>query len=238
MRVITTHQNADFDGLASIMAAHKLYPDAVMVFSGSQERSVRDYIAQNLIYEGDFERAKNINMGEVSTLILVDTHSAERIGPFKECLTNPGLQIHIYDHHYVSGGSLHGDVEVIEDVGSTTTLLTKLIRDKNISITPAEATLFALGIYEDTGSLTHLTTTPDDLIMAAWLLQNGAKLDHVAQYITHELTSVQIAILHELIKDAKQYVINNVPVVVVTHSHDGYIDDFSLIVKRFMFQPG
>ena len=234
MRVITTHQNADFDGLASIMAAHKLYPDAVMVFSGSQERSVRDYIAQNLIYEGDFERAKNINMGEVSTLILVDTHSAERIGPFKECLTNPGLQIHIYDHHYVSGGSLHGDVEVIEDVGSTTTLLTKLIRDKNISITPAEATLFALGIYEDTGSLTHLTTTPDDLIMAAWLPHNGAKLDHVAQYITHELTSVQIAILHELIKDAKQYVINNVPVVVVTHSHDGYIDDFSLIVKRFM----
>jgi len=34
-----------------------------------------------------------------------------------------------------------------------------------------EATILGLGIYEDTGSLTHLTTTPDDLIAAAWLLE-------------------------------------------------------------------
>jgi len=234
MQIITTHQNADFDGLASMIAAQKLYPDAIMAFSGSQERSVRDFIAQNLIYEESFERAKDIRVQDITTLILVDTHSEERIGLFKDCLANPGLQLHIYDHHYVSGGNLHGNVEVIEDVGSTTTLLTRLIQAQDIEISPEEATLFALGIYEDTGSLTHLTTTPDDLRMAAWLLEKGAKLDHVAQYITHELTSVQIAILHELIKDAKEYVIHDIPVVVVTHSHEGYIDDFSLIVKRFM----
>ncbi len=234
MRVITTHQNADFDGLASMIAAHKLYPDAVMAFSGSQERSVRDFIAQNLLFEDSFERARDIRMQDVTTLILVDTHNDERIGSFRECLDNPGLEIHIYDHHFVSGGNLQGHIEVIEDVGSTTTLLIKQIRDRNIDISPDEATLFALGIYEDTGSLTHLTTTPQDLIMAAWLLEKGAKLEQVAQFISHELTSVQIAILHELIKDAKEYVIHDVPVVVVTHSYDNYIDDFSLIVKRFM----
>jgi tRNA nucleotidyltransferase (CCA-adding enzyme) len=45
MDVITTHTNADFDALASMLAAKKLYPDATLVFSGSQERSLRDFLS-------------------------------------------------------------------------------------------------------------------------------------------------------------------------------------------------
>ena len=44
MQVITTHLNADFDCLASMVAAHKLYPTARLVFSGSAERAVQDYL--------------------------------------------------------------------------------------------------------------------------------------------------------------------------------------------------
>ena len=39
--VITTHINADFDALASMIAANKLYPRAAIVFPGAQEREVR-----------------------------------------------------------------------------------------------------------------------------------------------------------------------------------------------------
>jgi tRNA nucleotidyltransferase (CCA-adding enzyme) len=42
MQVITTHLNADFDCLASMVAAKKLYPEARMVFSGSAEKMVQD----------------------------------------------------------------------------------------------------------------------------------------------------------------------------------------------------
>lgn len=41
LTVITTHINADFDAFASMLAAQKLYPDALMVFPGSQEKSLR-----------------------------------------------------------------------------------------------------------------------------------------------------------------------------------------------------
>ena len=44
MDVITSHINADFDSLASALAAKKLYPDAVIVFPGSMEKKVRDFI--------------------------------------------------------------------------------------------------------------------------------------------------------------------------------------------------
>ena len=86
MRLITTHINADFDGLAAMVAAQKIYPDAVMAFSGSQEKNVRDFIAQSLLYAYDFAKIKDIDLQAVDTLILVDTRSSERIGPFKECL--------------------------------------------------------------------------------------------------------------------------------------------------------
>ncbi len=36
MKVITSHHNADFDSLSSMVAAKKLYPDALLVFPGSQ----------------------------------------------------------------------------------------------------------------------------------------------------------------------------------------------------------
>lgn len=234
MRVITTHHNADFDGLAAMIAAHKLYPDAVLVFSGSQERNVRDFTSQSLLYNYDFHKIKDIDLAAVDTLILVDTRSSERIGPFAACLDRPGLSLHIYDHHLYNPGDLRGDLEVIRDYGSTTTILVELLRERNIAISKGEATIFALGIYEDTGSLTHLTTTPEDLMAAAWLLQQGAKLDQVAQFLTHELTAGQIELLHELMKNAKQYTIQDIPIAVVTHSLPHYVDEFALIVRRFM----
>ena len=44
MEIITSHINADFDSLASMVAAKKLYPEADIIFAGSQEKKVRDFI--------------------------------------------------------------------------------------------------------------------------------------------------------------------------------------------------
>lgn len=234
MILITTHQNADFDGLASMIAAAKLYPGAILSFPGSQERNVRIFIRENLRHKHNFTKLKDADLERVSTLVLVDTRSEERIGRFSHCLKNPDLKIHIYDHHPKTGGDLRGELEEIEDLGSTTTLLVKLLRKRNIPISPSEATLFALGIYEDTGSLCHLTTTPKDLTTCGWLLEKGAELDIVAENITHEMTSEQISILHQIIRNARQYTIQNIPVVVVSHALSHYVDDCSLIVRRYM----
>jgi len=36
--IITSHVNADFDAIASMLAAQKLYPGSVIIFPGSQEK--------------------------------------------------------------------------------------------------------------------------------------------------------------------------------------------------------
>jgi tRNA nucleotidyltransferase (CCA-adding enzyme) len=234
MEVITTHLNADFDSLAAMVAAKKFYPDAVMAFAGSQEKNIRDYFVQASHYFLDFKRQKQIPLDKVTKLILVDTRQASRIGNFAKCLDNPGLKLHIYDHHPDAPGDLKGDVEVIRPVGSTSTIFTQLFRKEGISLTGDEATLLAMGIFEDTGSFNYATTTPEDLEAAAWLLEQGANLHSVSQSISRELTVQQLGLLNDLIKSAVNYTIQGIDIVVVKLALTEYVDEFALLVRRFM----
>lgn len=234
MKVITTHLNADFDGLSSMIAAKKLYPDAVMAFPGSQEKNVRRFIAETLQYRYDFAKLKTLDLTQVDTLIVVDTRQKTRIGDFAKCLDNPGLALHLYDHHPDNAHDMKGHVEAIASVGATATVLCQIFKEKNISVSQEEATIFGLGIYEDTGSLTHLTTTPDDLLAVAWLLEHGAQVDVISQFLSYDLTAHQVGLIHELTKTAKSYMISGIEIVVVNLTLEKYEDDFSLIVRRFM----
>jgi tRNA nucleotidyltransferase (CCA-adding enzyme) len=69
MEVITTHINADFDCLGSMIAAKRLYPDAVMVFPGGQERSLREFFLHSVQYAFGFKRTRDIDLDEVTRLI-------------------------------------------------------------------------------------------------------------------------------------------------------------------------
>ncbi|MFO7604814.1 MAG: CBS domain-containing protein, partial [Desulfurivibrionaceae bacterium] len=233
MEIITTHLNADFDGLASMIAAKKLYPNAELSFAGSQEKNLRNFLANSTrVYQ--FQRQKNIDLDKVTRLILVDTRQSGRIGNFAKCLDNPGLTIHIYDHHPELPGDLKGDYEEIRAVGSTATIFTQLFREKNIEVDREEATILAMAIYEDTGSFTFSTTTPADLEAMAWLLTKGANLHAVAQFVSQELTAQQVALLNDLMHSATTYTIEGVDLVVAKVNLPEYVDEFALIVRRFM----
>lgn len=233
MDVITSHLNADFDSLASMVAAKKLYPDAVMAFSGSQEKDVRAFLEQST-HTFSFERQRNIPLDQVMRLIVVDTRQSNRLGGFAQCLENPGIEVHIYDHHPDTPGNLQGQMEVIQQVGSTTTLFAQIFQRDNITISPEEATLMATAIHEDTGFFTFDTTTPEDLIAMAWLLEKGADLHIASQYLSQELTTLDVTHLHALIKSATPYTINGTKVVVTKLALSEYVDEFALLVRRFM----
>lgn len=234
MEIITTHLNADFDGLASMIAAQKLYPDAALVFAGSQEKDLRNFLATTTrVYQ--FQRQKNIDLATVTRLILVDTCQPGRIGNFVKCLDNPGISIHIYDHHPKLPGDIKGDYEDIRPVGSTATVFIKIFQEKNIEVDPEEATIMAMAIYEDTGSFTFSTTTPADLEAMAWLLTKGANLHTVAQFVSpKELTTQQVPLLNDLMRSATTYTIQDVDIVVAKIRLPEYVDEFALIVRHFM----
>lgn len=231
MQVITTHINADFDSLASMVAAKKLYPDARIVFPGSQEGNLR-YLLKIPEYKVRYHKPKEIDLGSIDHLILVDTRMADRIGDLAKVLDAPGLTIHIFDHHPSHPNDIHGQVEVVRPVGATTTLFVKIFQEKGIDITPHEATIMALGIYEDTGCLTFSSTTADDLHAAGYLLERGANLNMVADLIDRGLTTGHITIMNELLNSLEIHPINGIPIHIATASIDRYMGDIAILAHK------
>jgi len=229
MDVITTHVNADFDCLGAMVAARKLYPDAVMVFSGSQEKSMRDFFLKSTGYALDFKRIKDLDLSRITRLVLVDCQHSSRIGRLAEITARPGVEVHIYDHHSESQGDIRPSGGEIRECGSSTTILTVILMGKGITVTPTEATLMMLGIYEDTGNLTFPSTTVDDFRAAAWLLERGASLNTVSDFITQELTAEQVSLLNDLLKSLKTTSINGVDISIAQASVDYYIGDIAVL---------
>lgn len=232
MEVITSHTNADFDALASMVAAKKLYPGATIVFAGSQEQTMRTFFVESTQYAIESERLKNVDVGKISRLILVDNRNARRLGKLAGALQNPGVSVHVYDHHPFAEGDVRGEIEVVEEVGATTTLMMELLQQKDIPITPLEATIFALGIYEETGSLTYVSTTERDARAAGYVISRGANLNVVSDFLSRELTPEQIAVMNDLLRSAKSYDINGVRLVIAALATQHFIPDLAALAHR------
>ncbi|HOD74238.1 MAG TPA: DHH family phosphoesterase, partial [Candidatus Bipolaricaulis anaerobius] len=229
--VISTHINADFDALASMVAAAKLYPKARLLFPGSQERNVREFLRETR-FPLHAERLRGFPLDEVTRLVLVDVKRASRIGPLQVLVGRPRLDLHIYDHHPAHPEDIPGTLEIVREVGATTTILVDLLREQGTPLLPQEATLLAAGIYEETGSLTFTSTTEADLLAAAFCLARGASLSQAAGFVRRELSAEQLGLLNALVRAAETYTINGVRVVVSTASLDRYVGDLAVLTHK------
>ncbi|HBA86522.1 MAG TPA: polya polymerase [Geobacter sp.] len=227
MEVITTHLNADFDCIGSMVAAKKLYPEALLVFPGAQEKGVRDFFLKSHPAEPEFTRMKDIDFSSITRLIVVDCQHSSRIAKFGELAKSGTVEVHIYDHHPTSSGDLKSDGGVIRPCGSTTTILVGMLMQRAIEVDPYQATLMMLGIHEDTGNLTFPSTTAEDYAAAAWLLERGANLNEVADSIGKELTVEQVSLLNDLLTSLKTTSLKGVDVSVAHASVDRYVGDIA-----------
>ncbi len=225
MQVIFSHNYLDFDALASLYAGKKLFPQAVAIPSRSMERKVYEFYS---LYK-DFLKFQEKPPEKVEKVILVDNHWLNRLEKdFQKLLEGKERPyIEIYDHH--KSGDIKGDKEYIEEVGATTTLLVELIIKNNIPIDPIEATIFALGIYQDTGGFTFSTTTPRDLKVCAYLLERGANLNIINYYNRERLTDDQRNLLNDMLQNTKEEDISGYKILWVSLEREKYIEGLSIL---------
>src|ERR687895_181459 len=161
--VIATHGNTDFDAFASMLAARRLSPDAVIAISGSLNRNVREFYRLHAD-ELDIVEAGRLELDAIRRLIVVETLHASRLGDLERVALDPAVEKAVFDHH--EGEELPDWVSpesaVISDDGALTTTIVGVLAEREIVVTPLEATVFALGIHEDTGSLTYASATQRD----------------------------------------------------------------------------
>lgn len=234
LTIITTHVNADFDALASMLAAQKLYPDGLVVFPGSQEKNLKNFFINSMAYLFNMADISDIDFTKVKRLVLVDTRQPRRIGKLSKLLKRKDIDIHIYDHHPGTDNDIKGDLEVHRISGANVTLLIEIISQKGIDISADEATIMCLGIYEDTGSFTFPSTTEKDFKAAAFLLSKGANLNVVSDLIARELSPEQVSLLNDLIQSASRYNVSGIEVVVASVTTEKYMPDFAFLVQKMV----
>ncbi len=191
MQLIMTHENADFDAIASLLAAHRLYPQAIPLLPRRVNRNVEQFLT--LYWDAlPFVRPSDWHKRKISEVLLVDTHALNSV---RGVVKRP--YVHVIDHHTDYQPHERWSYQV-EPVGATVTLLVEQLQSSGLALSVEETTLLLLGIYEDTGSLTYDTTTPRDLSAAAWLLDQGAVLAVARRFLNLPLTERQFALYDRL----------------------------------------
>ncbi|MFZ5562836.1 MAG: CBS domain-containing protein [Thermodesulfobacteriota bacterium] len=232
LTVISTHINADFDAIASVLAAQKLYPGSIVVLPGSNEKNLRNFFINSMAYLFNMSDIGQIDGSAVSRLVLVDTSQKDRIGKVADLLSNPGLEIHVYDHHPAAEGDVSADFRVYEATGATVSILAKMLQEKAIAVSADEATVMCLGIYEDTGGFTFASTTPKDFAAAAFFLEKGASINTISNIVAREMTPEQVGILNNMITSSRTHKINGVDVTVSSIYTEEYVPDFAFLVHK------
>ena len=215
MEIIVSHTALDFDGLAAMVAANLLYPQAVKVFSGTLSPNVKRFMGlyKDLI---DISQPQDIDLNAVTRMIVVDTANARRLDQLSELASRPGVRIEVYDHHPPMADDLPAESSKVELLGATTTILVEEIMERGIDINAFDATILALGIYEDTGSLLFSSTTARDVKAVAFLLEKGANLNVVANFIDQPLSRNQRRLMQELLNSAMRYHIKQYDIVLAS----------------------
>jgi tRNA nucleotidyltransferase (CCA-adding enzyme) len=188
MDLILCHQTADFDALGAAVGLTCLKVGAKVVLTGGAHPAVRDFLALHRDEFALIER-RSVNPKKIRSLTVVDSQHRERLGKAAEWFDLPHLKaIEIYDHHLASDCDIPATSIEIEPVGATTTLIVEKIQQAQLSIAPSEATVMALGIHVDTGSLTYDRSTARDAYALAWLMERGANIKIISEYVNDSLS--------------------------------------------------
>src|ERR671919_1584226 len=233
--VIASHGNTDFDAFAAMLAARRLYPGAVVAV-GALNRNVRDFYrlhADEL--EGVVEIGR-LELDAIRRLIVVEASTASRLGELEPVALDSDVEKALFDHHGETELPEWVDPEtaVVSSDGALTTTLVGILAERELEPTSLEATTFALGIHEDTGSLTYATTTQRDVDALAWCLRHGARQDLVAAYLHTPLAAGERDLLQHLLESLEPVDAAGEEVLVAAVRWPEYVEGVSNLAHKIV----
>jgi tRNA nucleotidyltransferase (CCA-adding enzyme) len=225
-RVICTHEQADFDAVASLLGVWLMEREAIPLLPRRLNRNVRAFVT--LYGEAlPFQRLDEWSRSPIDLITVVDTQAPPSIKGMSE-----ETAVHIIDHHPLGERVAEGWRFHVEEVGATATLLVEELQEMGISVDVVQSTLLLLGIYEDTGSLSYAGTTPRDIRASAWLVENNADLNLVADFLNHPLSNGQRALYDRLLENIETHDFQGLVVVIATGEAGDLVEEISTLAHK------
>jgi len=231
MRIVTSHKNTDFDSLASMIAATLLYPDAIVALPDSINPNVNSFLS---IHKDMFNviPIKQVNPDDIKSLIIVDAGSWERLQFKSSFYRRNDIEIILWDHHLLKG-NINATWQCVEKKGATITLLLRHLIKQNKPVSSIQATLFLIGLYEDTGNLAFPSTTAEDAYAAGFLLENNADLNVLGTFIRPAYSQKQKDLLFEMLKTSERIKVNAHNISINRQSINGHVTGLAVIVNMY-----
>jgi nanoRNase/pAp phosphatase (c-di-AMP/oligoRNAs hydrolase) len=230
--IISTHKNADFDGVASLTAGLLLYPDSIPLVPKPINPNVKAFLSLHKDLFPWADRQPTIPKEGIERLIVVDTAAWDRLSGVQDLKKQKDLQVFIWDHHDMPP-TISADWQCIAPTGANITLMLRCIKAEKRDLTPIQATLFLAGLYEDTGHLTFVNTTAEDAYAAGYLLEHGADLNMIGKFLRPAYGEKQKNVLFEMLRSARRVRINGHAVSISKLSVQGHVDGLALVVKMY-----
>lgn len=226
MELVLTHEQADFDALASLIGAYLLDSKVIPVLPRRMNRNVRAFLT---LYgmELPFVDPRDLPSEPVTKVTLVDTQSLVSVRGMDESTT-----IQVIDHHSVREQIPADWLISTDNTGATSTLFVESLEEEDGELSTINATLLLLGIYEDTGSLTYSRTTARDLHAAAFLLEQGASLEIASDFLNHPLSPQQQELYDHLRASSKSQVIQGHIVVIACGDAQAMEEELSSVAHK------
>ncbi|MEG4989383.1 CBS domain-containing protein [Microcoleus sp. BR0-C5] len=240
MDLVLCHTTADFDALGAAVGLCVLRPGSRIVLTGGCHPTVRDFLALHRDEYPLIER-RSVNPQQIRSISIVDASGRDRLGKAAEWLDLPHLsEIEVFDHHLEAHLDIRATVTQIEAVGATTTLIVEKLKnqaensDTPSRLLPSEATVMALGIHVDTGSLTFEGATARDAIALGWLMEQGASLGVIAEYVEPGLSPQLQDLLREALNNLRSETLHGYSIAWVLLSTEAYVPGLSSLASRLL----
>ncbi len=233
--IIATHTSADFDAYASMIAARRLYPQAVVCLPGSLDRNLRDF--HRLLADGiGVVEVARIDAAAIRRLVVVDTVHADRLDErLQPVAHDAAVEKVVFDHHGEPAPAwADPELVVISADGALTTTLVGILAGRGVTVTPFEATAFALGIHEDTGSLTFPGSTERDAEALAWCMRHGARQDLVSRFLRSPLRPGDVALFEALLEGLRPHRTAGIDVLVAALAWPEYVDGVANLAHKLI----
>ena len=232
MEVIATHVSSDFDSFAGMIAAKKLFPEAEILLPSSINQNVRKFITLHEDNLPQLKEPRDLNINDIKRLIIIDTKISSRLGLLKTLVDSKKVELIIFDHHQKSRDDIGYGIDNTKKFGAKTTILVDIIKSRKIEITPLEATLFALGIYEDTGSFTFPNTSFKDFEISAFLRRQGANLLVISKFLNLSLSREQHNLIEKLIVNLRKINVYEKEIILSFAETDDFIEGLSVLTRK------
>jgi tRNA nucleotidyltransferase (CCA-adding enzyme) len=233
MDVVLCHRTADFDALGAAVGWARLHPGARIVLCGGTHPAVRDFLA---LYRDEYPliERRAVSPEQLSTIAVVDAQHRALLSAAADWLDLPQVQVQLYDHHIHAEGDISAKFRQVEAVGATTTLIAERLQSENLSLSMAEATVMALGIHADTGSLTYDLATVRDAAALTWLMAQGANQKAIATYTEPGFSSELQELLGEALPQLQTVTFYGYRVAWTMLSSDRYVPGLSSLTSQLM----